>query len=269
MYPNGLRSKAVEGAVWVGLSYKRKEEFQLERVQVLLGGELIKDRREVEVKAHRGPCFRVTHAAARARLREGALELVVRVAVAGDRLVMDASTSASKAGQDNWVLASLYRQGLPGTDFALVCEGRALPCHKAVLRGASPYFHAMFENSYKETLAEGVELECSAAVGAGLISFLYTGEVEGDLLASQPDLFLRLGDRLLVGPLKAAAEQEMLRQLARANMVDCYLLADLHGADKLRAAAKELIKMNLDWLRQQEGWKARFRGQAELILELL
>ena len=138
-----------------------------------------------------------------------------------------------------------------------------------MLRGASPYFLAMFENSYKETLEEGVELECSAAVGAGLLAFLYTGEVGDGLLTTHPDLFLRLADRLLVAPLKAAAEQEMLRQLARANMVECYLLADLHGANTLRAAAKELIKMNLDWLRQQEGWKARFRGQAELILELL
>ena len=74
------------------------------------------------------------------------------------------------------------------------------------------------------------------------------------------------GEVSVAASLDCSMEVQVVDQ---GNIVEFMVAGErFHGAE-IRRKAKAFIQDNLAWLKQQEGWKARFRGQAELILELL
>ena len=63
--------------------------------------------------------------------------------------------------------------------------------------------------------------------------------------------FLELGQKYDVQELKDLAEQEMLKQLDKKNMVMFLNIGDLFNANKIFEAALKMTKANMTWLRNQ------------------
>ena len=72
-------------------------------------------------------------------------------------------------------------------DFSLICEGQAVQCHKMVLSGASPVSKARVENGFKESNENGADLQCPHEVGQGLVTLLYTNELEEEIFDADVD----------------------------------------------------------------------------------
>ena len=61
----------------------------------------------------------------------------------------------------------------------------------------------------------------------------------------------------------------MVQVVDQGNMVEFMVAGErFHGAE-IRRKAKAFIQDNLDWLKQQEGWKERFGEEKELLVEVL
>ena len=63
--------------------------------------------------------------------------------------------------------------------------------------------------------------------------------------------FLELGQKYDIQELKDLAEQELLEQLDRKNMVEFISIGDTFNANKILEAALKMTKANMAWLRSQ------------------
>jgi len=114
-----------------------------------------------------------------------------------------------------------------------------------------------------------VDIQCSARVGRNLVRFIYTEEMEEDVLKEEAEVFLELGEMYGMETLKKMAEEAMVETLNMENMVRFLLAGDLYRAWRVRERAKELLKLNLRKLREREHWQELFGGRKDLIIELL
>ena len=79
-----------------------------------------------------------------------------------------------------------------------------------------------------------------------------------------------MGDKYQVPGLKELAEEEMIVQLTRENMVKLLALSDLYRAKELREATIKFTKLNMSWLREDQGKMDELKKlDMELVLELL
>ena len=72
--------------------------------------------------------------------------------------------------------------------------------------------------------------------------YIYTEDVERDLMKEQASAFLSLGEMYNLQGLKEAAELELLSQLKKENMVDMIHLGELHRAEDLFEAAFRIVR---------------------------
>ena len=145
----------------------------------------------------------------------------------------------------------LYEK-MQDTNFSLVFTGTEVFCHKQVLAAASPVFEAMVGNEHleaKESKANIVGI--SEEVGRAFVKFIYTGELEDEVLKEYVVVFLELGDKYDIQELKDLAEGELLIQLDKKNMVEFLSIGDDFHANRLFEAALSMAKANLSWLRSQ------------------
>ena len=149
------------------------------------------------------------------------------------------------------VLENVYKK-MSGADFTLVFEGEEVPCHKHILAAASPVFKAMVEsNTFREAINSQANLNLSAEVGRAFLRFIYTGEMQEDVMKENASAFLEMGQMYDLQELKDMAERELLSQLDKTNMVRLAFLGDHFGAEDIFEAALKMIKINMAWLRNQ------------------
>ena len=145
---------------------------------------------------------------------------------------------------------NLY-DNMMGPNFTLVFQGAEVPCHKQVLAAASPVFEAMVRNQHLEAIESKANIELSEEVGRAFVMFIYTGELEDNLLKEHALAFLELSEKYNIQELKDSAEAELLKQLNKKNMVQFVSIGDQFHADKILKAALKMTKANLSWLRNQ------------------
>lgn len=137
----------------------------------------------------------------------------------------------------HWLLDNAFNNQMATADFALVCEGELVPCHRFVLRAASEFFRGMLEAHTKEAKEGRATIQCRAVVARALVTFLYTGELTDTHLQE----LLRLADTLLVEELGRRVEDRMVEILGRENMVEFLLAGDTHHGARIRRAAKAFL----------------------------
>ena len=137
----------------------------------------------------------------------------------------------------HWLLDNAFSNQMATADFALVCEGELVPCHRFVLRAASEVFRGMLEAHTKEAKEGRATIQCRAVVARALVTFLYTGELTDSHLQE----LLRLADTLLVEELGRRVEDRMVEILGRENMVEFLLAGDTHHGARIRRAAKAFL----------------------------
>ena len=168
------------------------------------------------------------------------------------------------------VLANVYKK-MRDADFVLICNGESVPCHKNILTAASSVFDAMLGNKMNKEAIEGkVHVEISEEVGRAFVEYIYTAKLDKDILEREAVSFLEVGDKYQVPGLKELAEEEMIVQLTRENMVKLLALSDLYRAKELREATIKFTKLNMSWLREDQERMAELKKVAmDLVLELL
>ena len=166
------------------------------------------------------------------------------------KIVGKLSAAASKKRKLN-VLENVYNK-MARTDFTLIFEGEEVPCHKHILAAASPVFKAMVENNtFREAIDSQANLNLSAEVGRAFLRFIYTGEMQEDVMKDNASAFLEMGQVYYLQKLKDMAEKELFSQLDKENMVTMAYLGELFEAKDIFEAALKIIKINMAWLRHQ------------------
>ena len=95
------------------------------------------------------------------------------------------------------------------------------------------------------------DIKFSPEVGRAFVQFIYTREVQEDLLKEHTLAFLALGDLYDMQELKDMAETKLLSQLVKENMVEMIFVGELFKADNIYEAALKMTKANMAWLRDQ------------------
>jgi len=104
----------------------------------------------------------------------------------------------------------------------------------------------------REAMEGEVDMNISAEVGRAFVEFIYTAKLDKEILAKEAVSFLELGDKYQMPGLKELAEEEMMAQLCRENMVKLLAISDLYRAEELREAAIKFTKLNMAWIRSDE-----------------
>ena len=76
------------------------------------------------------------------------------------------------------------------------------------------------------------------------VKFFYKREIKEEEEEGNLRYFLELAEKYDLPHLKEELEELAIRKLTVENMVDMFLLADLHSAKDLRNAAEDFIKTN-------------------------
>ena len=218
----------------------------------------------------------ITHNALKEACEEGDdLLLLVKAQLPGKDMKISSSSTRLNGSRKRKccagrVLENVYKK-MRDADFALVCDGETIPCHKNILAGASSVFEAMIGNKKNKEAVEGeVDMNISAEVGRVFVEFIYTAKLDKEILAKEAVSFLELGDKYQMPGLKELAEEEMMTQLSRENMVKLLAISDLYRAKELREAAIKFTKLNMSWIRSDETRMEEVKKlNMNLVLELL
>ena len=161
----------------------------------------------------------------------------------------ESATSAPKKRKFN-VWENVHNK-MDSSDFTLVFGGEEVPCHKHILAAASPVLEAMVKNNHREAIESKANMKLSAEVGRAFVRFIYTGEVQEDVLKENAPAFLEMGEMYNLKELKDLAEKELLSQLEKENMVEMVYIGELFRAEDIFEAALKMTKVNMTWVRNQ------------------
>ena len=98
-----------------------------------------------------------------------------------------------------------------------------MAAHRVILQGASPYFKAMMVPERSEYKKGRATMECTGEMGRELVKFLYTSELDTDILEENVIAFLRVADMYLLDGLKEMTERLMVDLLNKHNMVEFFV----------------------------------------------
>ena len=109
----------------------------------------------------------------------------------------------------------------------------------------------MVENKHREAIEGKADIKLTREVGQGLIQYIYTGNLQEGLLKEHPTAFLALGEMYDLPELKDMAENELLIQLDKENMVELISIGETFRAENIFEAALKMTRANMTWLRNQ------------------
>ena len=109
----------------------------------------------------------------------------------------------------------------------------------------------MVENQHMEAITCKANIELSKEVGRAFVRFIYTGDLEDNVLEEHASAFLAMGEMYDLVELKDKAEAKLLSQLKRENMVEMISFGELYRAKSIFEAALKMTKNNMTWLRNQ------------------
>lgn len=139
------------------------------------------------------------------------------------------------------------------SDFTIVCgnpdqETRtSIPCHKVFLANESPYFAGMFESGMQEADKAEVEIkEYDVEVVKSFLEFIYTKEIEPEMMKSNMDSFLKIADQFRVESLKAVIQAAMMKAITKDNVLELLLTGHHYNGKAIKAAAIGFLVKNKD-----------------------
>lgn len=165
----------------------------------------------------------------------------------------------------------MERLALEGTDFdaTLVCEGRRLPVHKAVLAETSKVFAAMFSHEeWAENQTGDVNVvDVSLDVLEAMLEYAYAGRCDA-IYQLAPEL-LAVSERYDVPALKAKCEVAISRSLTLDDGLEVLRLGRLHRADDLVGATLQFLKANLREMLRHPKWRGLKECDPDFAFEVL
>ena len=249
VYPNGAVDKN-KGNVFVFLSNQSDAALSV-KCQFITDVKTSSFDIKMPANEGLGPFKFLSHVECTEAYKEKDFVVTAKVEISGkDLKIMGNQPALVPAEYCVALCKNLYEMEMD-TNFTLAFQGAEVPCHKHVLAAASSVFKAMVENQHMEAIESKANIELSGEVGRAFVKFIYTGELEEDMLKEHAMAFLELGNKYDVQELKDSAEAELLMQLDKKNMVQLVSIGDLFNANKIFEAALEMTKANMTWLRNQ------------------
>ncbi|XP_059162191.1 kelch-like protein 28 [Physella acuta] len=139
-------------------------------------------------------------------------------------------------------LKAMFEEGLL-VDVTMCIQDCRIPCHKAVLAAASPYFRAMFTTDLHESRQQEVWLrETDPDAVRLLIGYAYSGKLE--ITSANAQSLLTTASLLQMSTVQKACAKFMESQLDEANCVGIQCFASVHNCEELYTKAKEFIEKN-------------------------
>ena len=139
------------------------------------------------------------------------------------------------------------------TDFTIRSqEGKEFPCHRLILASQSPVMRAMMSNDMKEKKESKVTVKQSDEVVAHFVEYFYTKQVPQEALNGNLAGFFELAGLYELAPLKLLTEEAAIGTLSVDNMVDLFVLGDLHSAANLKTEAETFIRRNKKELKEMD-----------------
>jgi len=152
-------------------------------------------------------------------------------------------------------------------NFWIVCGEETFSCHRAVLASRSSFFRALFNSQMDESKSgKMVVVDMSTDTIRDVLMYIYSGRVE-EIDNKAMDL-LEAADRFDLPGLKKSCEECLIGTLDKENVLDLFVLADLHNAVELREAAKTLIVDNSADIVQEAGWREKLGKYQSLVFEI-
>ena len=160
-----------------------------------------------------------------------------------------------------------------GADVTLVCSGgEQLRAHGALLSVRSPVFAAQLRGGPRkkvDTSAVPVPPDVTAHALRQLLQFLYTDDLlEPPSPEEAPDLF-RAAAYYNVPRLFDVCERALREALSVDNAADTLLLADTHGARRLKNSVLRFVAANALAVMATPGWAHLFSVRPPLVLEAM
>ena len=203
----------------------------------------------VEAGKRRGYSKFLTHAQCVEAFKDKDFIVTAKVEIPGEPVKIARIGSGAATKKLN-VLEKVYNS-MDENDFALVFEGEEVPCHKIVLAAASPVFKAMVKNKHREAIEGKSNIEFSKEAGGAFVRYIYAGVMQEALLKEHATAFLAMGELYDLPELKDMAENELLIQLDKENMVAMISVGDTYRAESIYEAALKMTRTNMTWLRNQ------------------
>jgi len=159
-------------------------------------------------------------------------------------------------------LASDYRKlvgSLDGSDFLFKvgkkCESenmelfdegsssyKEIPGHQWILRVRNERFQGLFDSRMEESKMGFVDIPHHTPRAFELmLEYLYTDEIQGDILPKERLELLELADEYVIPRLKRHCELILMQNVKSTNAVELYLKSDLHQAEDLKSVCKEYL----------------------------
>jgi hypothetical protein len=262
VYPNGWDR---EGQVGVYLKNKKDKDVVVKWCKITVG-EVSKEftDKNLQPRGRLGwDSWFATHDECRAALEDGKFRVKAEVEMPGERIVLD--MDPDDGPKSGWILANLY-ENRADADFALTCEGQAVPVHSQVLAGASSFFMGLLGPRWGGPERDNIEFDCTAEVGELFVKFLYTDQIDQVSMDQNLTAFLMISDFTMMEQLKQQVESRMIRLLNRDNMIKFFLAGNKHNGQKIRSKAKQFLRASREWLRRQAGWKEAFGTEKRALL---
>ena len=139
------------------------------------------------------------------------------------------------------------------TDFTILSEeGKKFPCHKVILASQSPVMRAMMTSDMKEKKEGKVTVKHSDEVVAHFVEYFYSRKVPREALEANLVSFFHLAGLYHLAQLKLLTEEAAIGMLTVENMIDLFVLGDLHSAADLKTQAKAFIRRNRKELKEMD-----------------
>lgn len=153
------------------------------------------------------------------------------------------------------------------SDVVLVCGSEKIPCHKIILSARSKVFRAMFQHDTKESVEGTVEIEDVTPESVKtLVKFFYTNKVDDSEIT--PDL-LKAADKYESVSLGKRCVEYLCKNLTVENAVDCFMLAYLHNAEKLKQKSIRMITANYNAISETKDLDRFAESHPKAIMEIL
>jgi hypothetical protein len=162
---------------------------------------------------------------------------IVKTSIETPRLGTTSETPT--AVHERW--RAMMKEGTFG-DVGIVCaDGEEIKAHTCVLAHSSDYFRRLFEGPWNK---ETVHVDVPAEAMHGLLSYLYLGEIDTDVIARHTTEFLCLSQQYFLPDLMAMVDAQLARDVDINRLTELLILSDKYGAMRLMRACLDLVCSN-------------------------
>lgn len=129
------------------------------------------------------------------------------------------------------------------TDIEIEVGGERLAAHRVILCAKSPFFKAMFTNSFADSTESRISLPKENAKTFGLfLDFLYQGYLTFEKI-DEPEIFalLPMADKYQMPDLVKVCQKAICQRMTKSNLLEIYLFGKSLNCDALKILCNNFI----------------------------